>query len=71
MVQAFMLPWDLALNARKVKEIILTKRFVEAREAEELGLVNRVVETGREDEEAIAMANLIAKNTDPFQARCV
>ncbi|KAI9022376.1 ClpP/crotonase-like domain-containing protein [Hyaloraphidium curvatum] len=69
MVQAFMLPWDLALNAKKVKEIVLTKRIVEAREAEELGIVNRVVPTGTEDAEAFRIADLIAENTDPFQAR--
>lgn len=100
MVQCFMLPWDLALNARKVrsiagttsttlidsrsptppqimlnsmqvKEILLTRRFILAPEAEELGLVNRIVPTGQEDAEALRMAALISNVSDGFQVRCL
>ncbi len=113
MVQAFMLPWDMALNAKKVgarrvfamrktcsrgcsfsfgwyldpfnlgprsqprfarsqvKEILLTGRFILPHEGEELGLFNRVVPAGTEDEEGMRMADLICKARDPFQARMI
>ena len=43
--QYFNLPWDL--NSRKVKELLYESRFVDADEAERLGLVNRVVPTAK------------------------
>lgn len=33
------MPWDVALNARKAKELLMTQRFILADEAEELGMV--------------------------------
>ncbi|KAJ3332935.1 hypothetical protein HDU93_008871 [Gonapodya sp. JEL0774] len=68
LVEFTSLPHDLQLNVRKCKEIFFTQRFILADEAEELGIVNRVVPTGREDEEALALARVIAKS-DPFQLR--
>lgn len=62
------LPWDLALNARKAKEIIALQRYVLAEEAEELGLVNRVVPRVDLDAELVRMAKVIAK-ADPFHLR--
>jgi len=62
------MPWDVALNTRKAKELIFTQRFILAEEAEELGMVNRVVPTASLDEELMKMARVIAK-ADPFHLR--
>ena len=56
LVEYTSLPWDLALNTRKAKEILMLQRFVLAAEAEELGLVNRVVSAAALDSELRAMA---------------
>jgi enoyl-CoA hydratase/carnithine racemase len=49
-------------------EMIATGDPIDARRARELGLVNRVVETGRVLEEALAMAGRIAENA-PFSVQ--
>lgn len=68
LVEYTSLPWDLALNAKKVKEIMMLQRFVLADEAEQLGLVNRVVPAAALDEELVKMAAVIAK-ASPFHLR--
>ena len=40
--QYFSIPWDI--QDRKAKEILFESRFIDAAEALELGLVNRVVQ---------------------------
>lgn len=62
------IPWDMALKVRKAKEILFTRRFILATEAEELGIVNRVVPTESLDAELLAMARVIGK-ADPFHLR--
>jgi enoyl-CoA hydratase len=66
--QYFSVPWDL--RARKAKEILFESRFIDAREAEELGFVNRVLPRERLAEEAMAYAARVAAN-DPFQLRMI
>ncbi|KXS14704.1 ClpP/crotonase [Gonapodya prolifera JEL478] len=68
LVEFTSLPWDLNLNIRKTKELLYSQRFILADEAEELGIVNRIVPRGKEDEEALGLARIIVK-TDPFQLR--
>merc|ERR1719473_2644693 len=62
------LPYDLALNSRKAKEILMSRRYILPEEAEEIGLVNRVVKTEDLDAELVQMAKVIAK-ADPFHLR--
>lgn len=64
--QFFTVPWDL--HPRKAKELLFESRFVDATEACDFGLVNRVVATGTVREEVLAYAERIAQN-DPFQLR--
>jgi enoyl-CoA hydratase len=64
--QYFSIPWDI--HPRKVKEIIFEGRFIDAAEAQELGLVNRVVTRERLEAEVMEYAAKVAKN-DPFQLR--
>jgi enoyl-CoA hydratase len=66
--QYFSIPWDLP--ARKAKEILFESRFIDAGEARELGLVNRVVPRANLVAEALAYAHRIAEN-DPFQLRMI
>ncbi len=66
--QFFSVPWDM--HPRKAKELLFESRFVDAREAAQLGLVNRVVATKRLHDEVIAYAERIAEN-DPFQLRMI
>ncbi len=47
----------------RAAEIAFTGRFVEVEEAERIGLVNRVVPTGRLIDEALALAAQIASNS--------
>lgn len=68
LVEMNSLPYDLALNSRKAKELLFNRRYVLAEEAEELGMVNRVVKKEDLDEELIKMAKVIAK-ADPFHLR--
>jgi len=51
--------WEL--GARKAKELLFTGRYIGAQEAERLGMVNRVVEREKLDEETLALANEIAQ----------
>ena len=58
--------WEL--GARKAKEILFTGRAVGAREAEHIGMVNKVVPLDSLQEETMALARQIAQN-DPFGLR--
>ncbi len=64
--QYFSTPWDI--HPRKAKELLFEGRFVDGREAEELGLVNRVYPADRLEAETMAYAQRVAEN-DPFQLR--
>ncbi|MFN0092530.1 MAG: enoyl-CoA hydratase-related protein [Acidimicrobiales bacterium] len=64
--QYFSLPWDLP--PRKVKELLYESRFIDAAEAAELGLVNRVVPRAELLEVTLEWAGRVAQN-DPFQLR--
>lgn len=66
--QYFSIPWDI--HHRKAKEILFESRFVDAEEALELGLVNRVVARDRLDDEVMEYAAEVARN-DPFQLRMI
>ena len=58
--------WEL--GARKAKEILFTGRSVSAREAEQIGMVNKVVPLEDLQEETMTLARQIAQN-DPFALR--
>jgi enoyl-CoA hydratase len=58
--------WEL--GARKAKEILFTGRAVTAREAEQAGMVNRVVPLDRLGDETMDLARHIAQ-MDPFGLR--
>jgi enoyl-CoA hydratase/carnithine racemase len=58
--------WEL--GPRKAKEILFTGRAVTAREAEQTGMVNRVVPLDQLQDEAMALAAQISK-MDPFALR--
>ena len=58
--------WEF--GPRKAKEILFTGRAVGAREAEQIGMVNKVVPLESLQEETMALANQIAQN-DPFGLR--
>ncbi len=58
--------WEL--GARKAKEILFTGRAVTAREAEQAGMVNRVVPLDRLGDETMDLAKHIAQ-MDPFGLR--
>jgi enoyl-CoA hydratase len=66
--QYFSVPWDL--GERKTKEILFQNRFIGAREAMELGFVNRVVPREKLEAETLALAESIAQ-TDPFATRVI
>mmetsp|Transcript_60422 Transcript_60422/g.189241 ORF Transcript_60422/g.189241 Transcript_60422/m.189241 type:complete len:219 (+) Transcript_60422:2-658(+) len=68
LVEYTSLPWDLALNTRKAKEIMMLQRFILADEAEQLGLINRVVAKANLEREVYAMARGVAR-ADPFHLR--
>ncbi len=50
-----------AIGKAKAMELILTGRFISAREAESWGLINRVVPAGMHLEEALRLAGLITQ----------
>jgi enoyl-CoA hydratase len=58
--------WEL--GARKAKEILFTGRSVSAREAEQIGMVNKVVPLESLQDETMALASHIAQ-MDPFALR--
>lgn len=64
--QYFCLPWDI--SARKTKELLFESRFIDAAEAKELGLVNRIIPRADLERETLAWAARVAEN-DPFQMR--
>ncbi len=66
--QYFSIPWDI--HPRRAKEILFQGRFVDAGEACELGLVNRVVARDRLESEVMDYARQVAQN-DPFQTRMI
>ena len=66
--QFFTVPWDV--HPRKAKEFLFESRFIDATEACELGLVNRVVPDARLEETVIDYAERVARN-DPFQLRMI
>ena len=51
------------VGAARAAELIFSARRVEAAEAHELGLVDQLVETGRDREEALALAGRMAANS--------
>jgi enoyl-CoA hydratase len=64
--QYFSVPYDV--HPRKAKEILFQSRFIDAEQAKELGLVNRVVPREKLMEETMAYAADVAQN-DPFDLR--
>jgi enoyl-CoA hydratase/carnithine racemase len=64
--QYFSVPWDV--HPRKAKELLYESRFIDAHEAQALGLVNRVFDPDALDAAVIEYAERIALN-DPFQLR--
>jgi enoyl-CoA hydratase len=64
--QYFSTPWDI--HPRKAKELLFEGRFIDGREAERLGLVNRVYGADQLEAETMAYAHRVAEN-DPFQLR--
>ena len=65
-VQFASLPWEIGV--RKAKEYLFTGDWIDAREAERLGLVNRVAPPDELEEETMALAQRIALQ-DPFALR--
>lgn len=65
-VQYFTLPWDIGV--RKAKELLFQGRFIRAREALELGLVNQVVPRASLEAVTQELAEDIAEN-DPLRMR--
>ena len=65
-VQFASLPWEIGF--RKAKEYLFTGDWLNAHEAERLGLVNRVVPRDKLDEETMDLARRIAMQ-DPFALR--
>ncbi|HJL61181.1 MAG TPA: enoyl-CoA hydratase-related protein [Pseudomonadales bacterium] len=60
--QFFSVPWDIGI--RKAKEVLFEPRFITAREAQDLGFVNRVLANQAEaEEEALAYAARVATNS--------
>ncbi len=66
--QYFAVPWDMGI--RKAKEFLFESRFVDAQEALEVGLVNRVIPRARLEQETMEYAARVAEN-DPFQLRMI
>jgi enoyl-CoA hydratase len=66
--QYFSIPWDI--HPRRAKEILFQSRFVNAAQARELGLVNRVIPRANLMDEVLAYAADVAAN-DPQQMRMI
>jgi enoyl-CoA hydratase len=62
-VQYFSMPWDL--GPRKAKELLFTGEYMNAAQAERVGLVNRVVKREELETATLDLARRIAVN-DPF-----
>ena len=65
-VQYFSMPWEL--GARKAKEYLFTGDYIDARTAERLGLVNRVVKRDELAQATLELAQRIALQ-DPYALR--
>lgn len=52
--------WVWQLGARKAKELLMSRRFIDGREAERIGLVNRAVPPDKLEEEVWKLAKDIA-----------
>jgi enoyl-CoA hydratase len=66
--QYFSIPWDV--HPRKAKELLYESRFIDAEEAQALGLVNRVFPASDLHAATLEYARRIARN-DPFQLRMI
>ncbi len=66
--QYFSIPWDV--HPRRAKELLYESRFIDASEALDLGLVNRVIARAELLDETLDYAHRIAAN-DPFQLRMI
>ncbi|HEY5646176.1 MAG TPA: enoyl-CoA hydratase-related protein [Pseudomonadales bacterium] len=66
--QYFSIPWDV--HPRKAKEFLYESRFIDAEEALQLGLVNRVFPLADLQTATLEYAERIARN-DPFQLRMI
>ncbi|MCZ6656570.1 MAG: enoyl-CoA hydratase-related protein [Gammaproteobacteria bacterium] len=66
--QYFSVPWDMP--PRQAKELLYESRFIDAQEAQSLGLVNRVFPLDELNEAVVEYAERIAEN-DPFQLRMI
>lgn len=64
--QYFSIPYDI--HHRKAKEFLFQSKFIDAQQAKEMGLVNRVVPREKLMEEVMAYAADVAQN-DPFDMR--
>jgi len=64
--QYFSIPYDI--HHRKAKEYLFQSKFIDAQQAKEMGLVNRVVPREKLMEETLAYAGDVAAN-DPFDMR--
>ncbi len=64
--ETFTVPWDI--HPRKAKELLFESRFIDAEEARELGLVNRVYPEADLERETMAWAERVAEN-DPVSLR--
>lgn len=66
--QYFSIPWDV--HPRRAKELLYESRFIDANEAMDLGLVNRVFPRAKLLDETLDYAHRISAN-DPFQLRMI
>jgi enoyl-CoA hydratase len=66
--QYFSIPWDV--HPRRAKELLYESRFIDANEALDLGLVNRVIAREGLLADTLDYAHRIAAN-DPFQLRMI
>ncbi len=64
--QYFSVPWDV--HPRKAKELLFQSRFIDGREAMQLGLVNHALSEAELEPAALAYVQDVAAN-DPFQLR--
>lgn len=66
--QYFSIPWDV--HPRKAKELLYESRFIDAEEARDLELVNRVFPVAKLESAVLDYAARVARN-DPFQLRMI